>query len=373
MRIILFLILIMVCLLSCKQSLKDVDTTASINLSEVSIPSYYDYFSKMEIIPLETNDSSLINDVSKLIYRNGYYYILDSTTDQILMFNSEGKYTRIINKRGNGPGEYTELSDFNFNNFTGDLDLLVPMGGIYHYDTLGNVFKGKTPLPRNVPAAHYFQPLGKETYFIFSHAKEGKKMLVYDTDWDKAILEMYNIPTFILCNTVYKHSYTPFYVLDNQIHFVQGYNGDVFTIDKDGMKLKYHWDFGEQNFNIEDLPERDMQYYMKYMRTIGARYANAFTTFGENSHFFVAKFLYDNKSYTLFYDKEQNKAIAFTSFKEGNVCVPIFLDDEAMYSFVNPAWGDVLQYIGEVDANVTQQVEQISPESNPVIIKNVFK
>ena len=154
---------------------------------------------------------------------------------------------------------------------------------------------------------------------------------------------------------------------------MQGYNGDVFTVDKDGMRLKYHWDFGEQNFSIEGLPERDMRYYMKYMRNTGARYANAFNTFGENSRYYFAKFMYDHKSHTLIYDKQQKVPIVFTKFKEGNACLPIFLDEEAMYSFFNPALPTVSLHIGQVDANVTKQVEQISPESNPVIIKNVFK
>ena len=372
MKIILYVFLI-VCTISCNSVAEKEEATVSIDLDNISTPSYYDYFSRMELIPLETNDSSLISSVSKIVHRNNRYYILDKEMDRIVVFDDQGNFLNLINKKGNGPGEYTGLSDFCFNDFTNELNLLVPMGGIYRYDTLGNEFKGKIPLPDNVPAAHNLVPMEKGVYLLFSESKDGKKMLVYDTERDEVIIEMYDIPKFILFNTIYHHSYSPYYLLNEQIHFVQGYNGDVFTIDKNGMKLKYHWDFGEQNFSIEGLPERDIRYYMKYMRTTGARYANAFNMFGENSRYYVANFLYNHKSHTLIYDKQQKVPIVFTKFKEGNACLPIFLDEEAMYSFFNPALPTVSLHIGQVDANVTKQVEQISPESNPVIIKNVFK
>lgn len=73
-----------------------------------------------------------------------------------------------------GPGEYTDLRDFGFNEFTGELELLSPMSGILRYDSIGNEFKGKIHLPEGVPAVHYFQPLEKGIYLLFSQSKPGK-------------------------------------------------------------------------------------------------------------------------------------------------------------------------------------------------------
>ena len=372
-KVIFYIFFIQISLCSCTSQINREKTTEFIDLNNVAKPSFYDYFSSMELIPLETNDSSLINYVNKIVHRNDCYYILDKVADRILVFDDCGKFLKDINKKGNGPGEYTGLSDFCFNDFTNELNLLVPMGGIYRYDTLGNEFKGKIPFPDNVPAVHNFIPLEKGIYILFSESKEGKKILIYDIDQFKVLLEMYDVPKYIFFKTPYHHTYSPFYVLNNQIHFVQSYNGDVFTIDKNGMSLKYHWDFGEQNFSIDKLPERNINYYRKYMMTVGAKYANAFTEYGENSSYYITKFLYKQKAWTIIYDKHQGKTVIFNQFQEGNFCFPIFLDEEALYTYVNPAWPIAQKYIGDVDANISKQMEQISPESNPVIIKNVFK
>lgn len=321
---------------------------------------------------METNDSSLINDMTKIIHRNNHFYILDRETKRIVVFDDNGKFLEEINKLGIGPGEYSEIADFGFNDFTGELELLVPMGGILRYDSTGKEFKGKFLFPDGIPAVHYFMPMEKDVYLLFSESRDGKKMLVYNVQRNEILTEMYDIPRFILFNTIYHHSYSPFYVLNNQIHFVQGYNGDVYTIGKESMDLKYHWDFGKQNFSIEGLPERNMEYYLKYMRTTGAKYANAFTAYGENSHYFITYFLYNQKTYTLIYDKQQKEAKIFNQFQEGNRVSLFFLDEKALYGFINPAWPGMQNYTDHMVKTFKQDV-CITPESNPYIIKYIFK
>ena len=246
------------------------------------------------------------------------------------------------------------------------------MSGMLRFDNTGSKFKGKILFPGNVSAVHYFIPMEKGVYLLFSESEKGKKMLVYDVEQNKVLSEMYDIPSFILFNTIYHHSYSPFYVLNNQIHFVQGYNGDVYAIGKEGMELKYHWDFCKQNFSIEGLPERDIKYYTKYEQTTGSKYANTFTEYGENSHYYMVKFLYDNKVLTLLYDKLKKKAIVFDLFKEDIFCLPQFLDEKALYGFINPAWPGMQNYTDHMVKTFKQDV-CIAPESNPYIIKYIFK
>ena len=49
-----------------------------------------------------------------------------------------------------------------------------------------------------------------------------------------------------------------------------------------------------------------MEYYFKYARTVGAKYANIFVSYGENSRYYITDFAYDNKYWTLIYDKQSN-------------------------------------------------------------------
>lgn len=69
-------------------------------------------------IPLETNDKSIIRQVSKIaILNNGN--ILISDQNSIQMFTSEGKHIRPVSQKGNGPADYTRISALAANPETG--------------------------------------------------------------------------------------------------------------------------------------------------------------------------------------------------------------------------------------------------------------
>lgn len=166
------LIITIVCaflFISCKKHQTEYhrkNSTCNIDLSKASAPSLFDYFSKIELISLETSDSCLIKIINGFTYSNKNFYLLDKQQKQVLVFDAKGNYRYKINKRGNGPGEYTDLSAFQINRFSGDFELLVPMGGILKYDSLGQTFKGKIPLPLTVSAAHDFIALDNNTYLF---------------------------------------------------------------------------------------------------------------------------------------------------------------------------------------------------------------
>ena len=375
MRIIIVIIWGMLLMTSCNQQIINRDSTVcKIDLKKTISPSFYDYFSRVEIIPLETSENSLIKYVGERIYHDSKYYILDTPQKKILVFDENGNFLYDINKHGNGPGEYTELYSFYFNPFTGDLDLLSPMGGILRYDSLGQNFKEKIPHPLTVPAVHQFIALDKDTYLLFSDSREGNKMVVYNIVQRKIISELYDLPKFLLFNTFYHHTYSPFYVCEGKVHFVQSYNGDVFTFENNSLIPKYHWDFGEQNFEISDLKDEPMEYYFKYARTVGAKYANIFVSYGENSRYYITDFAYDNKYWTLIYDKQSKEPVVFNAFKEGHECIPSFVDESGVYLIgADPNYGLNIQNAEDLDADTRKVFDSIKDDDNPVVIKYVFK
>lgn len=346
--------IIIVCalfMISCNQHTANHDnTTCRIDLKKVDSPSFYDYFSKIEITPLESSKESLIKDVTEYTYHAGKLYIFDKDQKKIFVFDNEGKLFNIINKCGNGPGEYSDLSDFRFNPSTGDLELLSPMGGIFRYDSLGQDFKGNISLPLKVSAAHRFIALNKNTYLFFCEARKGNKMVVYDIDQKKIISEMYDLPRFLFFKTFYHHTYSPFYIYENKVHFVQSYNGDVFTFEHNSLVPKYHWDFGKQNFDISGLKDESYEYYNKYARTVGAKYANTFISYVENSRYYVTRFAYDNKFWTLIYDKQSKKHMVFNTFIEGHRCIPSLIDESGIYYIVDmPQQLDLVLNVEDLD------------------------
>lgn len=69
-------------------------------------------FRSAKYIPLETTDSSLLSEISKIKIHNNNYYILDCSLKSLVVFDANGKFIHKLNKVGRGPGEYLSLEDF---------------------------------------------------------------------------------------------------------------------------------------------------------------------------------------------------------------------------------------------------------------------
>lgn len=345
-----------------------------IDLDNLSSPSINDYFSKLEIIPVDSSREALIQNVSEQEWHEGKIYVLDKKQKKVFIFNQKGKLLHIIDKRGNGPGEYTDITALQINRFTGDLELLNPMGGILKYDSLGNTYKGRISLPPTVRAAHYITSISPDVYLYFCEARDGNKMVVYNVKENKIVSELYDIPEFVLFSTLYHHSYTPFYTFEDKIHFVQGYNGDVFTFEDGKLVPKYQWNFGKYNFDIAGLEEnKDILYYMEHYKTIGSQYATIFIAYVESTRYYMTQFDFQKKMCTLIYDKKNNRSVVFNSFKEGHRLIPTYIDETAVYCFAESRVLPIVINRDELSEENQRIYDSIDAESNPVILKYTLK
>jgi hypothetical protein len=66
--------------------------------------------STFQIFPLETNDDCLISKIDKIEIKDNRIYIMDKLAQSVYIFDMTGKYLNKINSRGQGPGEYVNLS-----------------------------------------------------------------------------------------------------------------------------------------------------------------------------------------------------------------------------------------------------------------------
>lgn len=69
-----------------------------------------DHLSLSRIVVLETVDASLIRHIKRIIKHDDKLIVLNGR-EEVLIFNREGKFLNKINKRGNGPNEYTNIVD----------------------------------------------------------------------------------------------------------------------------------------------------------------------------------------------------------------------------------------------------------------------
>lgn len=64
-------------------------------------------------IPLETAENCLIGRISKIVYGERCFYILDDTANCLFKFDESGGYLTKYDRVGKGPLEYLKISDFN--------------------------------------------------------------------------------------------------------------------------------------------------------------------------------------------------------------------------------------------------------------------
>ena len=105
-----------------KNSIKHVEPTVLVDTVNGKLPQWElsenlstDFFSEevdsISFIPLETNDSVLVGQVSGIFYLGDRLLIVDANKAQrIFVFDMQGKYQYSIGSKGEGPGQYASLN-----------------------------------------------------------------------------------------------------------------------------------------------------------------------------------------------------------------------------------------------------------------------
>lgn len=135
--------------LSCSQSKSSKSQegkSISVEVDESADIRFSDVFEKVEYVPLETTESSLIGGVERLrIFDDKVCIVCDKS---LLIFNKDtGRNETRISKSGNAPGEYLSLYDVYFDKRSGITELLDMNGRkIQKYDSEA-IFKESQELP----------------------------------------------------------------------------------------------------------------------------------------------------------------------------------------------------------------------------------
>lgn len=108
-RYTLLFSLLVICLFSCEQKDENIKSIKfDLSAKNTTSPS----INIKSFVKLETTDSSLIGEITKVDYYLGHYYILDTRYSKALfVFNSKGEFITKT-KLGKGPGEVLDPQDF---------------------------------------------------------------------------------------------------------------------------------------------------------------------------------------------------------------------------------------------------------------------
>ncbi|MCZ2603119.1 6-bladed beta-propeller [Bacteroides fragilis] len=113
---------------------EDVSTVPSLLLSEVA--------EKLEIVPLEMTDESVLSDITEMQVTDHNIWIAHGREFYIYRFSRTGKFLNKIGSIGQGPGEYTNYSTFLVDEDKKEVYIIANTNGVLAYDFEGN-FKRK--------------------------------------------------------------------------------------------------------------------------------------------------------------------------------------------------------------------------------------
>lgn len=292
----------------------------SIDLDQNDQVSIVDFIDSVSIVLLETNDKSLIGDMSKIIPYNNRYYILDMRLQAILCFENNGKFLFKIDQRGRGPEEYSYLEDFNIDPYNNEIMLLVPFGEILYFNLDGH-FLSKVSLPSKTKAYNEVYALNAAELLFISLSEY--QAVYYSKKSNTIINELFpnEIPIYF---TATDRSFT----YNSNIYFNSILKNEVINMSDNKQKVAYYWDFGKKNntskqistFNSYIKQQKNSRSKALYLKDLigDGKFLNYFIYSSyETNRYRIALLEYKNAIHTVIVDKKDDRNYVFTKTIEG--------------------------------------------------------
>ena len=227
----------------------EIDRAKPANLTEIG--------SKITYIPLETNENSVLREHISRIRATDSHIALYCGNSEILMFDSSGKFISQIGKRGRGPGEYTNLTDFCFSTNGKKIHLLL-REKIMEYDIEGkfiNSFPLNAELFTSARLSLRMIPIDKNHLAIhqLNISREIQNSLIV-TDLQNEPLKIYqNHFKLTSENPMPDYRIEPLYSYKDAVRFKQRGDGadTLFTVTQKELIPYAVFDLGKKSMPID--------------------------------------------------------------------------------------------------------------------------
>lgn len=328
-----------------------------------------DLFSTINIIPLETQDSTLISSTDKITAYRDRIFVLDKMQHTLFVFDTTGKFVWKLYKLGRGPQEYVSLEDMVINPRTGNIEVLSPIGQYIIYDSDGN-FLQKYNIP--VKAVHAFFPIDDDLTAFYEQVKG--KLFVYSKAQGKIINEKPMSEEFILRYTPYQYIITPFNYFHDEVFFLAADQKKVFKISPETGEIteQYAFHFGEQDHNLRTLPnDQEMMYYLTENKDLHKIYC--ISNFKETQDYMVVYYIYEKFWHTTFYNKATQTATTFNKPSGIMIFYPFDCNEQFLMNIVSANIIERQIKKEWVSQQEWDKIQQIPMDANPIVLKYNFK
>lgn len=250
--IILLLVVVSACSSSDHLQIDDIEKI-SVNVDDVSSDAS-SFIEKIEVLPLETNDSSLVSGYRKIMYNKDMdVYALYDKDQVVLTFAGNGNFianSKIV--QGEGPEEYNFAVDVKFNTYMEGVDFLNPYGVIYTYSP-----KFEFLSKRKIKSEFVLNSLMSldSVNYIFTNPPiwTGQEVLFANLNTQR--IDIANYEGMISSNNTMDQEC--FYQIGDNFYFIpKGINYYFYRIDKEKKELLpvIFLDFGDAEIKGDNLP-----------------------------------------------------------------------------------------------------------------------
>jgi len=347
----------------------------AIDLDSTEVISISDIFESIDVVQLDTNEDCLISSISKVIYHDNKYFILDLKLQSLFCFDSNGRFLFKIFQKGQGPEEYLYLSDFNVDPYNNQLMLLEPFGSLLLFDLERGTFIKKVKLPHEIIAYNEVYPLNENRLLFISLNKY--KVVFYNRVSNTIIEKRYENDERLgsIFNPFYKT-----YIYNEDVYFSPPPTNEIINLSKG---TSFFWDFGKKNNSLDKIkklrekmisedknPERDY---------VGEGFLNYCIVYNyETVKYKLCLLDCGNLQFKhIFFDKETQKAHIFNKTTEN---IRFLLPDFSKESIIlyDKAFSRELLHPFYNENNLTEEQKNLiknnNPEiDNPFLVKYNFK
>lgn len=379
-----YLLLLTWILAACSSQTKETgDNVLKATLKETEV-SLKDLFSRIEVIPLETNDTALMDHVHRIRKVNNKYYILNEdypgfTYINILVYDAEGNFLHTIGKKGQSPEEYPWLIyDMDIDAEKDLVYMMSPSGMLYLYRTDGS-FVRKMNMPEGL-IYHGLQFLNSNQLLSWAGGTDidNDAMCVLDADSAKLIKGLWrdhNDPNWDIIEFTYAYQ--------DKIYFTPSIDRQVYEVTSDSLRIAYEWDFGEDNYDassvrsrLEGLTPVDKEEEWKEMRKTGGVPYTLLKQGQTNKYYFtnvlgilgeIDEKGYAKNYFSLYYEKATGRSFYFKKTTEGLAIRPDMTTEEALYQLIPTE--DLELLLPVLDETEKAKVMKRVEDDNPCLVK----
>ena len=366
-----------------KDILLDINVNQELRLSEIA--------DTVEIILLEQTDESDVARVERILPYKEKYYVLSSvgfSNGRVHVFDKQGRFMQMIDKRGGGPGEYEDLQDIAINPQNDELVFMTQPKGIFRYDLEGNFIsrvKGGYGMNVAVDSQGNF-------YKTNRCYEDTPDRLLMVNDKDSVSFGKIEADNFIMVN---HYSFTNEFDSHNgRVYYSYPCCDTIFDVTGGKKVPVWYIDYNGKNLPIDKIfsADKNLNESMKMM----SGYVNRFRT----DVFQIA----DDFLYVGSVDGEKHGIVSLYSFETGKVLsghrlvddmffpdnvftfrpfrMPVAVEGNCLLWLVDPTW--ILQgyeyYKEKLSSEkwseyckrhpqMTDICSQLNEESNPVLLK----